>query len=216
MLPRQLQTLLARIYDAPVDFDISDFVITDARRLPAGALADEHLLVSQEGGTVKVSLYLASDVLKRLRLRDPMQLLDAANLADYWTVLEGVSHFQYLAWNAARDRPVSLHELEIQAEIDKYAATLFVLGEQHAGRMPVRLHHWLFDRTRIDARLEPQRRRLYESASRYAARFCKLLEERFLRRGRVRCEALLRELRAFYRLTHAPKIRHIEAARLEA
>lgn len=216
MLLRDLQGLLNRLYDTRVDADVYEFLVTDPHALPAShavAATDEQLLVRQQGDTVDVALYLARGVLERLKARDPMRRLDAHNIADYWTALEGVSHFQYLAWNAHHDRPVSLHELEVQAEVDKYAVTLFVLGAQHAGRFPQRLHRWLFGHAQIDAELADHKRELYESANRYAARFCALLERRFLKRGRLRCEALVRELRAFYRMTHAPKIRHIEAAR---
>lgn len=214
MLLRKLQELLGRIYDIRVEHDVRDFLITDrralGRRAALGCDAEEALLVSQEGGQVRVSLYVDRRVLERLDCADPMRALHAGNLADYWTALEGVSHFQYLAWNAALDRPVSIHELEVQAEVDKYVTTLFVLGAQHAGRFPVRLHHWLFERARVDSSLPRASRELYLSANRYAARFCHALERRFLGRGRLRCEALVRELRHFYRLTHAPKIRLIE------
>ena len=49
--------------------------------------------------------------------------LDGENLADFWSALEGVSHFTYYAWNAARDKSVSLFELELQAEVDKFVTT---------------------------------------------------------------------------------------------
>lgn len=219
MLLRQLQSLLDRIYDTRVELDVYDFLITDRCHLGAAARqaahtgSDEQLLVLPDGESIGVALYLAREVLERLKRRDPLRALDSSNIGDYWTVLEGVSHFQYLAWNARHDRPVSMHELEVQAEVDKYVTTLFLLGAQNAGRFPLRLHHLLFEGSRVDATLAPQHRSLYESANRYAARFCRLLEQRFLKRGRVRCEALVREVRAFYRLTHAPKIRHIETAR---
>lgn len=208
MLLRQLQALLNRIYDTGVELDVYDFLVTHQRAAPA---TDEEVLVRVDGDTLRMAVFLDPGVLERLDRRNPLLALDAGNVADYWTALEGVSHFHYLAWNAQRDRPVSLHELEVQAEVDKYAVTLFLLGSQHAGRFPARLHHWLFGRTRVDPALAGERRPLYESASRYAARFCRVLERRFLERGRIRCEALLRELRAFYRLTHAPKIRLIES-----
>ncbi len=217
MLLRDLQALLNRLYDTQVELDVDDFLVTDRSALPsphrAGA-ADEQLLVRQSRDGVDVALFVAREVLERLREHDPLRRLDESNLADYWTALEGVSHFQYLAWNAHHDRPVSLHELEMQAEVDKYAVTLFLLGQQHAGRFPLRLHQMLFERTSVDGSLAASQRELYESASRYAARFCALLERRFLKRNRLRCEALVRVLRAFYRMTHAPKIRYIEAGAL--
>jgi hypothetical protein len=216
MLLRRLQESLGRIYDIPLEHDVCDFLVTDraalARENRAAMRhdAEEELLVRQDGDEVRVSLYVDPRVLERLSGQNPLEALDSGNLADFWTALEGVSHFQYLAWNAGFDRPVSIHELEMQAEVDKYAATLFLLGAQQAGRFPQRLHHWLFERGSIDSSLSHQKRQMYASANRYAARFCRALEERFLRRGRVRCEALVRELRHFYRLTHAPKIRLIE------
>ena len=216
MLLRRLQESLGRIYDIPLEHDVRDFLVTDRTALARenGAAirhnSEEELLVRQDGDEVRVSLYVDQRVLERLSGQDPLEALNPGNLADFWTALEGVSHFQYLAWNAGFDRPVSIHELEMQAEVDKYAATLFLLGAQQAGRVPQRLHHWLFERGCIDSALSRQKREMYASANRYAARFCRALEERFLRRGRVRCEALVRELRHFYRLTHAPKIRLIE------
>ncbi len=216
MLLRELQALLNKLYDTRVALDVHDFLVTDRHALPAphaARVADEQLLVRQsgDGDAVDVALFVEREVLERLREHDPLRRLDEANLADYWTALEGVSHFQYLAWNAEHDRPVALHELEMQAEVDKYAVTLFLLGQQHAGRFPVRLHQTLFERASVDGSLALAQRELYESANRYAARFCSLLEQRFLGRNRLRCEALVRVLRAFYRLTHAPKIRYIEA-----
>jgi hypothetical protein len=216
ILLRRVQDLLSRIYDVRLEHDVNDFLVTDRMQLApvteegVHPHIEEELLVRQEGDTVKLSLYLDGEVLERLGRRDPLAALDAGNVADYWTVLEGVSHFLYLTWNASFNRPVSVLELEVQAEVDKYATTLFLLGSQQSGRFPVHLHRWLFERARVDHSLEPRKFALYASANHYAARFCRKLERRFLRRGRVRCEALIRELRHFYRLTQAPKIRHIE------
>lgn len=217
MLLRELQQLLGRIYDIRIEHDIYEFLVTDRRQLAnaaqrASRSSDEELLVSEVGGDLCLSLFLDRRLLERLQQADPMQDLNDRNLDDYWTALEGVSHFQYLAWNAGHDRPVAIHELELQAEVDKYATALFLLGMQGAGRFPRRLHHCLFERMQVDRSLAPPIASLYASANRYAARFCGGLERRFLKRGRVRCEALIRELRHFYRLTHGSKIRHIEAA----
>ena len=218
MLLRELQQLLGRIYDIRIEHDIYQFLVTDrsqlapAARHAARAESDEQLLVSEIDGDACVSLFLDRGVLERLTQANPMRDLNSANLADYWTALEGVSHFQYLAWNATHDRGVALHELEMQAEVDKYAATLFLLGAQREGRFPLLLHRCLFDLAKVDRTLAARSVELYTSASRYAARFCQGLERRFLKRGRPRCEALIRELRHFYRLTHGHKIRHIEAA----
>src|SRR5213082_2396274 len=108
---------------------------------------------------------------ERLPREDPLTRLHAGNVADCWTALEGVSHFLYLAWNAGHDRPVSLLELEMQAEVDKYVASYWLLRRQFPGRFPAELRRVLFERTRVDPRSEERRAALYREASRYAEKF---------------------------------------------
>jgi hypothetical protein len=139
---------------------------------------------------------------------DPVGALTENNLADYCTALEGVSHFVYATWRLGRDAPVSLLELETQAEVDKYAATVFLVAHQQGGTYPSQVHPRLFDRVSFDARLEPAQYHRYRTAHRCAAQYCRRLERRFVQRGEARIEALLRELRKFYRLGAAAKLRH--------
>jgi len=124
--------------------------------------------------------------------------------------LEGVSHFVYLAWNAGHDKPVSLLELEMQAEVDKYVGSYWLMRRQFPDRFPAELLRLLFEKTRIDPRLAAGRENLYREASRYAEMFCRRLE-RSLRgtRGRSLAEVST-ELRRFYRLTNARKVAHIQ------
>jgi hypothetical protein len=217
MLLTQLQGLISGIYDVSIAHDVYDFLVTDRGRLPAAARSgesDEELIVSQHagenGGEVGMSLYLDPALLERLTLANPMVRLHDGNVADYWTALEGVSHFLYLAWNAGHDRPVSLLELEMQAEIDKYVASYWLMREQLPGRFPAELLRLLFERTRIDPRLARGRESLYREASRYAEKFCRRLEHSLRgSRGESGGEVLA-ELRRFYRLTNARKVAHIE------
>jgi hypothetical protein len=217
MLLTRLQDLISGIYDVSISHDVYDFLVTDRDRLPAAARsgeADEELLVSEsadEGdGKVGVSLYLDPELLKRLAVADPMVRLHDGNVADYWTVLEGVSHFLYLAWNAGHDRPVSLLELEMQAEVDKYVASYWLMREQLPGRFPAELLSLLFERTRIDSRLARGRESLYRDATRYAEKFCRRLEHSLRGAHGDSGGEVLAELRRFYRLTNMRKVAHIE------
>lgn len=214
MLLSRLQTLIGGIYDVSVAYDVYDFLVTDRRSLPAAThsgLADEELIVAEsaDGAEVGLSLYLDAALLERLKCADPLVELNAGNLADWWTALEGVSHFLYLAWNAGHDKPVSLLELEMQAEIDKYVTSYYLMRQQYPGHFPAELRRVLFERTRIDPRLAHQRQRLYGEANSYAARFCRRLEERLTRAAHGEREVLA-ELRRFYRLSTARKRAHIE------
>src|SRR5262252_5675572 len=222
MLLSRLQSLIGGIYDVSIAHDVYDFLVTDRTRLPAaarGGTAEEELIVAQPADgadEVALSLYLDPALLKRLAREDPLVRLHAGNVGDWWTALEGVSHFLYLAWNAGHDRPVSVIELETQAEIDKYVASHVLLTRQAPGHFPAELRRVLFARTRVDPRATAAGRAdLYREASRYADRFCARLE-RLLARGRASLhggaadDAVLPELRRFYRLTHARKRALIE------
>lgn len=214
-LLRQMQTLLARLYDAPVREDVQDFVLSDRQRLheavgqQAGPAADEQVYVVEEEHGVRVGLFIDSAVLERLARRDPLQALDEANLPDFCTALEGVSHFHYLVWSMARDRKVSLLELELQAEVDKYATAVALMTRQHSGRFPGALHSRLFHAVSFLPQLDEISRRRYEEANRHAARFCRSLEERFMRARRQRPELWVAELRRFFRRGHQEKIRQL-------
>src|SRR6202042_170281 len=109
-----------------------------------------------DGAGAGVALYRDPGLLSRLEAADPQHALTESNLADYCTALEGVSHFVYSIWGLERDLPVSLLELETQAEVDKYAVTVFLLAQQVGGQAyPRQVHGRLFDRVSFDARLEP-------------------------------------------------------------
>ena len=216
MLLRELQRRLARLYDAPAEHDVYDFLITDAAHAAAlqGAATapptDEQLLVVEEDDGLGISLYLDRAVIERLAERCPLQSLSEHNLGDFCTALEGVSHFHYFVWSAGMARRVSLLELELQAEVDKYASALQLMLQQRGGRFPGELFERLFDRAAFLPHLPAQERTRYEEAHRFAARFCRRLEERFLRRRQARPDALLAELRTFYRLGRHAKLRHAE------
>lgn len=214
MVLHGLQKLLARLYDVELNYDVYDFLVTDRRALKGGApvndarASEEELLLAETQDGAGVALYLDPSVLGRLEGADPVGELTEDNLADYCTALEGVSHFVYSTWRLGGDSPVSLLELETQAEVDKYAVTVFLLAGQQGGGYPAQVHARLFDRVSFDARLEPDQYHRYRTAHRCAAHYCRRLEHRFVSRGEARIEALVRELRKFYRLGSTAKLRH--------
>jgi hypothetical protein len=213
MVLRGLQNLLGRLYDVNLPYDVYDFLVTDRRAIGESTnerrALDEELLLAETADGAGVALYLDPEILSRLEAADPHHALTENNLADYCTALEGVSHFVYSTWGLERDLPVSLLELETQAEVDKYAITVFLLARQQGGESyPAQVHARLFDRVNFDARLEPEQYERYRTAHRCAAHYCRRLERRFVNRGMLKIEAMVRELRSFYRLRHAAKLRH--------
>ncbi len=214
---RGMQSLLGRLYDVQVRYDVDDFLVTDRHALGGivpsndSRVLDEELLLAETAEGAGMALYLDPELLERLENTDPLGELTEVNLADYCTALEGVSHFVYTAWRLDRDAPVSLLELETQAEVDKYAATVFLIAGQQGGGYPAQVHGRLFDRVSFDDRLEPEQYQRYRTAHRCAAQYCRRLERRFVQRGQARIEALVRELRKFYRLGSTAKLAYAQA-----
>jgi hypothetical protein len=208
-----LQDALAEIYDLPATPDVRQFLMTDRAHLagiPAARNCDEQLLLAEDDDELSMALFIDRAVLERLARRDPMAALTHENLGDWLTVAEGVSHFVYVAWNTGFDKPVTLLELELQAEVDKYVLAAWLLRDQNSGRFPVELHRALFERARVDEGAARERAGMYHTASRYAARFCRRLGALLERRRRAAMRDALVELRRFYRLGSVRKLAHIE------
>ncbi len=207
-----LQGLLQDIYDAPNPHAVHEFLITDAAvaaGLQGGTArrSPERLLLRSDGEALDLALYLEREVLDRLVDADPVSVLTAADLPDFWTVLEGISHFVYVTWNAGFDRPVTLLELEMQAEVDKFVTARLLMLRQGGEDLP--LHQLLFEIAGFDGALERDERQRYEQASALAGTYCQRLEDRFL--ARPDPVGLLSELRRFWRMPQQHKIRHIHA-----
>lgn len=209
----ELQQQLSEIYQVGRDHDVRDYVITDptlARFLGGDAMltnTDETLLVSQDEEGLALSLFLDGDMLDRLEAARPLDRLHADLLDDLWKVLEGISHFNCVVWKASQERSVSLLELELQGEIDKFVTTTLLALAQADHDLLNRMHGWLFDNVRYHEELDDEQRDRYRSANDYAARFCYRLRRRLLANGR----GALAELRRFYRLQLADKISHIHS-----
>ncbi len=211
---KPIQRHLQRIYEVHVPHNVDDFVVTDRALLEAlgddTRKSDEKLLVVQNGEEVELALYLDPEIMERLREDDPTRRLHHGNIADFFTALEGVSHFLYLTWNAEYERGVSLLELEMQAEVDKYVSTAMIFGSQDEGRVPQQLYAWLFDDPVFDQSLDGESLKRYRDANYYASRYCSQIEAYYFRERRS--GNLMNELRRFYRLPQHHKIKRIESA----
>jgi hypothetical protein len=212
MVLGQLQALLENIYALEIGYDVQDFLITDeglAAKLDSqGREIDEKLLIlEQPAGDAQVSLFLRQGLLERLQQDVPTFRLSGANIADFCTVFEGISHFTYYAFNATLNKTVTLLEMELQAEVDKFIAAAVLLSRQGA-RSPGDLHRCLFDSIKFDQRLSAAELCRYQEASRYAGKYCSRIGP--LVDAGISNAELRRELWSFYRMSQADKIRRIE------
>ncbi len=198
----RLQLGLESLYRVHTSLDVDAYVVgehergralgeTDCQRRPR-----EQLLIKESEGELALGLFLDGTAIANLERHDPRHGLCEANFSDFCLAVEGVSHFIYVALRAADDRTVTALELELQAEVDKFASCLLLGdgGPERAGQ----LRHRLYNQTSLAPDLDPEERDRYRTANHEARRYAGSLDRRFLRHGHV--TQMLTELRCFYRL----------------
>jgi hypothetical protein len=169
--------------------------------------AREKLLVHEDEEGLNLSLYLDETVLSHFDRHDPFEQLDDQNIQEFCLVLEGISHFIYLVWNASHDRSVTLLEMELQAEIDKFIMLTDCLEQQTSAPVRGQLLRLLFESNRYHPDLDYEQSKRYRDATTFARKYCQRLEARYP--GRRNRNGLLAELRRFYRLGRRDKLRQI-------
>lgn len=208
----RFQRQLHAIYGVKVPHTVSDFVTTDMDFISRLTNGDkdhlkEKLLVMQEGEDMGLSLYLHTDVINSLADQPLENQLEYENLENLCHAIEGISHFLYLIWRALRQHEVSLLELELQAEVDKYIVLLSLFRRLKKYNAISALHQTLFENVRFDHALSESEAVRYREANHYAGRYCRLFAERYLQDfGSSR---MYSELREFYRLGQNAKLRRI-------
>lgn len=208
----ELQRQLEDTYEVTIPFAATDFITHNealvAQAEPAESVPAESLLVAQDDEDLEIALYLHRDVLTHLKADCPLDRLHGGNLQSFCHAAEGVSHFVYLIWRAARDVQVSCVELELQAEVDKFVCAWALLARQSDSETRASLRHTLFERVRYADALTPEQRSRYEEANRLASKYCRHLDHQYLRRGQV--NDFLAEIRRFYRLPHPRKQQYVQ------
>lgn len=201
----RLQLGLEALYRVQTDLAIDAFVIDDAQRglVDPRRTPREQLLVREADDELAMALFVDARALANLERHDPAAGLDDRNFTDFCLAVEGVSHFIYVALCAARQRSVSPLELELQAEVDKFACC--VLLARPAGDLRQRLYG---DVGYADD-LDHDERARYRAANAGANRYAAVLERRFVRDERTDALPMLAELRRFYRMDLPDKLGHI-------
>lgn len=194
-----LQAELEAIYGVRAP-RVRDFLmgLEGARAAGGEPGAPEVLLVLEEPDCLSVGLFIDERVLGAAA---------RGSLSSLACATEGVSHFVYLATRAAAGRPVSLLELEVQGEVDKFALFLLQLWRRGRRRMSPALRRRLFERVAYREHLEGEEVERYRTANRLGGSYARWLEGRFVEGADL--DGLLRELRASYRLGAGEKLGYL-------
>jgi len=206
------QSHLHSIYEVDVPYAVSDFVTSDRDLMSALTRGDkdhlmEKLLLHQDGEDIDLSLYLHTDVIESLASLPLDSHLEPENLQNLCFAIEGISHFLYVIWRAIHRHNVSLLELELQAEVDKYIVLLSLIRYRKKHGLVGKLHHLLFEAIRFDESLSETEEYRYRRANHYAGKYCHRFERRYL--AEFGSDRMFVELRDFYRLSENEKLRRI-------
>jgi hypothetical protein len=183
---RRVQRTLEHFYELERGPDVADFV-----RTADEPSSRETLLVRHTGEGVELALILPGAA-------DAAQGIDA-----HLQVIEGVSHFVYVAERARVDLPATALELELQAEVDKFVLLAFD-GDTLVASRARAVRDRLFEDVAYLDEADSERGRRYRMANALAARVATRIAE-----GR---SAARRFLRRFYRSGQTEKIRLAHAA----
>lgn len=137
----------------------------------------------------------------------PLGLLEQGKYSEFCLMLEGVSHFLYVVWNASHKKKVTLLEMELQAEVDKFIMMQSLLDGACSRDDINCLQNWLFEKNGFDEMLTEIELERYKQANYYAGKYCMNLQQQYKLQGLN--NGLLKELRRFYRLAQEDKMRYI-------
>jgi hypothetical protein len=170
----QLQAHLQRVYGLEADEtpDIRPFLVDDdALELlrPPGAQrpADEWVLVRESNDGLDLAVWIDRKHLDTLAEAPDTRSVVRRSLRSFCAVIEGISHFMFLVERARRAEPVTLLELEVQAEIDK-----FVSARLHCPERTPALRRALFQDVSLHDGLSAEERDRYREAGRLARAWC--------------------------------------------
>jgi hypothetical protein len=162
----------------------------------------DYLRPAEEGEREALLVRETDDGLE-MALRVP-QLVGEAELDPLCQIIEGVSHFVYLADRASAEREATQLEMELQAEVDKYVVLAASMAKLDVGTSGV-LRAKLYERVAFQHAAGSELGERYRMANDLAGRFVRRLEQRFLATRRY--QELRAELRRFYRMGQEEKLR---------
>lgn len=178
-------------------------------RLDRGADVDAFVTHANDGEREALFVRESDDGLELLlripRLGEERAVdVDGDGLDPVCQIIEGVSHFVYLANRASRDREATQLELELQAEVDKYVVLASSLADFDEARSR-RLRERLYERVEYLHGPDTVEGERYRVANGAARRFTARLERDYVVRGRF--GDLQSELRRFFHLGQGEKLR---------
>lgn len=218
MLSR-IQKIIERIYDVETFLNVEDYVIEEPLScclmtkpgLNIGSSSSKGcIFISQIGKDLEITVYIDRETVSNLKGHNVMQGFHRKDISDFFIAAEEVSHFVYAVWSAIQRRQITIFEMELQAEVDKYITAILYSGSINKGKIPaMEIKKCLFEDSILQPDLQPEEKERYKSANRLAMNYCHYLESNYLKKNDL--PSMLRDIRHFYRLGQNGKISRINS-----
>ena len=220
MIYQNMQQEIERRYDLHLPCQVKHFVSHDEKIVKhltgMSEIGPEVLLVREDSDALDITLFLEKDLVESI-MDNELPARSGKAFDDYCTILEGVSHFVYLVWNAQFGRQVKPIEMELQAEVDKFVFSALEdstpARERQGGEHGKELRELLvrlFQNIRFTHAPGTALYYRYRTANALAYRYCQWLCSHFhITHGNP---MLYAELARFYRMSATAKFAHIRKA----
>jgi len=208
-----MQLALEQRYDVHIDCQVEHFVSHDNALVEHVTGEKNHapelLLVREDAGNLDVTLFLQKSLIDSYE-RCKNDKNSEPRFRDSCTILEGISHFVYLVWNAQHGRQIKPIEMELQAEVDKFVFNALDQPAAEQQRDHRQLQDNLFRDVAYTHSPGTQLHHRYRIANEYAQLYCSWLSKQY--RLTQQNVGLYAELARFYRMGAAAKFNHIKLA----
>jgi hypothetical protein len=192
------------------DKGYEEFYAKEKIRTVVHSQSGARVLIRDAGDALKVSIYYPDALIRELEDNDPRLGIHDENIDLCASFVEELDHFLFIARNYKLNRPFSLLELELQANVTKYLVLKYFVALQNRSLKLSEfdreyIRHHLFYKRNFDIENISERKR-YEDAGKFGMIYTKQID-------RLSHEERLRDLRRFSRMTCPSKIRHIQSTR---
>ena len=192
------------------DKGYEEFYAKEEIRTVVNSHSGAKVLLRNAGDTLKVSIYYPDALIRELEDNDPRLGIHDENIDLCASFVEELDHFLFIAQNYKSNRPFSLLELELQANVTKYLVLKYFVALQNRSLKLSEfdreyIKHHLFYKRNFDVEDTSERKR-YEDAGKFGMMYTEYID-------RLPQEDRLRDLRQFSRMTCPSKIKHIQTAR---
>jgi hypothetical protein len=149
----------------------------EAEMIATGDASGARTLVRETTEGLRACIYYPNELIRTLEAAPPQRGLSDENVDAFATLVEELDHLLLIAERSLQDRPLTLFELELHANVSKHLVLQRFLaggGRRLDDARRVWLQHHLFGKVSFCDR-DPEVRARYREAARWAVRFLETL-----------------------------------------